>query len=290
MKKKRTILSIVLLGIVVIILSNQKISGCIDDALLLEKRHPGYYDYLSKSCVYYVRKDVLNEPNDNLLTNGMQTKKYSESGFEILVHEDGSFTFSGTYTGEDVCFIYPMVIGYLKTGDYILSDEGASIVNGIQLRIFGVKKKPDGSTEYGDCVELPSDGLFHWDSNRYDKAMCDVVIYPGFSSEKLRFYPMLRDASKGKSIYQNAIRKLQSLSTDQNRDDYEKYLEIKLDKQMLDKLVKDDWRILYNEVKWQKQVDWTSIVFGDGIGIQICDNDPDKMVYGEIDTIGRVRN
>ena len=41
MKKIRTILGMVLLGIVILVLSNQKISGCIDDVLLMEKRHPG---------------------------------------------------------------------------------------------------------------------------------------------------------------------------------------------------------------------------------------------------------
>lgn len=290
MKIMQNILSLVSLGIVTLLLTNERVSSYIDDVVLLEKRNPGYYEYLSKSCLYYVSKDMLDKPNDNLLTNGMQTKNFSENGFEILVQEDGSFTFSGTYTGEDVCFIYPVEIGYLKSGDYILSDGGASIVNEIQLRIFGMKKMPDGSIEYGDCIELPSEGLLHWDSNKYDKAVSDVMIYPGFSSENLRFYPMLCDASKGTLFYQNAIRKLTSLSNDQNRDDYEAYLEIKLDKQALDKLVNDDWCILYNEVKCQKPADWTSIDFGDGTGIQICDNDLDKMIYGDIDTIGRVRN
>lgn len=286
----RNIVSLILLVIVMLTLTNERMSRWIDDVILLENRNPGYYDYLSKSCVYYVSKDALNEYNDNLLTNGMQTKNYIENGFEILVHEDGSFTFSGTYTGKDLCFIYPMEIGYLKSGDYIISDGGASIENGIQMRIFGVKKLPDGSTEYGDCIELPSEGLFHWDSNKYDKAVSDVVIYPGFSAEKLRFYPMLRDSSKGKILYQNAIRKLSSLSNDQNRNDYEVYLKIKLDKQAVDKLDGDDWHILYNEAKYQKQVDWISIDFGDGTGIQICDDVPNNMIYGVIDTIGRVRN
>ena len=77
-------------------------------------------------------KAALDEPNDNLLVNTMQTKNFSDKGFEILVHEDGSFTFSGTYTGEEPMYIYPMEIGNLKSGDYILSDGGASVDQGIQ--------------------------------------------------------------------------------------------------------------------------------------------------------------
>lgn len=290
MKKTRTTLSIVLLGIVILVLSNRNISEYIDDILLLEKRHPGYYDYLSKSSIYYVSKDALKEPNVNLLANVMQTTDFSESGFKIQVHKDGSFTFSGAYTGEDPTYLYPLETGNLKSGDYILSDGNASIANGIQLRIFGVRDLPDGSREYGNCVQLPSDGLFHWDQDEYDRIMMDVMLYPGFSAENLRFYPMLVSANSGEHSYQNAIRKLTNLSEDQNRDDYVAYMEIRLDKHALNQLMETDWQILCNEAKYQKSADWVCIDYGDGTGIQITDGNLDKAIYGVIDTVGRVRS
>lgn len=289
MKKIRTILSIGLLGIVILVLSNPKISGCIDDVLLLEKRHPGYYDYLSKSSIYYVSKDALKESNANLLTNVMQTSDFSESGFKIQVHEDGSFTFSGTYTGEDPTYLYPLETGNLKSGDYILSDGNASTANGIQLRIFGVRDLPNGSCEYGNCVQLPGDGSFHWDQDEYDRVMMDVMLYPGFSAENLRFYPMLLSTDSGELSYQNAIRKLSNLSEEQNRDDYVTYMEIQLDKQVLNQLTKTDWHILYNEARYQKNANWVCIDCGDGTGLQIKDNNLDKTIYGEINTVGIVR-
>ena len=290
MKKIRTILSIGLLGIVILVLSNRNISEYIDDILLLEKRHPVYYDYLSKSSIYYVSKDAMKEPNANLLTNVMQTTGFNESGFEILVHEDGSFTFSGTYTGEDPTYLYPLETGNLKSGDYILSDGNASIANGTQLRIFGVRDLPDGSREYGNCVQLPGDGSFHWDQDEYDRVMMDVMLYPGFSAENLRFYPMLLTADSGELSYQNAIRKLSNLSEEQNRYDYVTYMEIQLDKQALNQLMKPDWQILCNEAKYQKNVDWICADYGDGTGTQIIDDNLDKAIYGEIDTVGRVRS
>lgn len=290
MKKIRTILSIGLLGIVILVLSNQKISGCIDDALLLENRHSGYYDYLSKSSIYYVSKDALKEPNANLLTNVMQTTDFSESGFEIQVHEDGSFSFSGTFTGEDPTYLYPLETGNLKSGDYILSDGNASIANGIQLRIFGVRDLPDGSREYSNCVQLPGDGSFHWDQDEYDRVMMDVMLYPGFSAENLRLYPMLVSADSDEHSYQNAIRKLANLSEDQNRDDYVAYMEIQIDKQTLNQLKKTDWQILCNEAKYQKNANWVCVDYGNGTGIQIKDDNLDQMIYGEIDTVGRVRS
>ena len=289
MKKIRTILSIGLLGIVILALSNRNINEYIDDILLLEKRHSGYYDYLSKSSIYYVSKDALKEPNANLLTNVMQTTDFSESGFKIQVHEDGSFTFSGTYTGEDPTYLYPLEIGNLKSGDYILSDGNASVANGIQLRIFGVKDLPDGSCEYGNCVQLPGDGSFHWDQDGYDRVMMDVMLYPGFSAENLRFYPMLVTADGGEQPYQNAIRKLSNLSEEQNRDDYVTYMEIQLDKQVLNQLTKTDWHILYNEARYQKNANWVCIDCGDETGLQIKDNNLDKTIYGEINTVGIVR-
>lgn len=290
MKKIRTILSIGLLGIVILVLSNRNSGEYIDDILLLEKRHPVYYDYLSKSSIYYVSKDAMKEPNANLLTNVMQTTGFNESGFEILVHEDGSFTFSGTYTGEDPTYLYPLETGNLKSGDYILSDGNASIANGIQLRIFGVRDLPDGSREYGNCVQLPGDGSFHLDQDEYDRVMMDVMLYPGFSAENLRFYPMLLTADSGELSYQNAIRKLSNLSEEQNRYDYVTYMEIQLDKQALNQLMEPDWQILCNEAKYQKNVDWICADYGDGTGTQIIDDNLDKAIYGEIDTVGRVRS
>lgn len=289
MKKIHTILGIVLLGIVILVLSNQKISGCIDDVLLLEKRHPGYYDYLSKSSIYYVSKDALNEPNANLLTNVMQTTDFSERGFKIQVQEDGSFSFSGTYTGEDPTYLYPIEIDNLKSGDYILSDGNASVADGIQLRIFGVRDLSDGGREYGNGVQLPGDGLFHWDQDEFDRVMIDVVLYPGFSADNLRFYPMLVTADSGEHPYQNAIRKLANLSEDQNRDDYVTYMEIHLDKHALNQLMETDWQILRNEAKYQKNARWVCIDYGDGTGIQITDDNLDKAIYGEINAVGRVR-
>lgn len=255
-----------------------------------EKRHPGYYDYLSKSSSYYVSKDALKEPNANLLTNVMQTTDFRESGFKIQVHEDGSFTFSGTYIGEDPTYLYPLETGNLKSGDYILSDGNASIANGIQLRIFGVRDLPDGSREYGNCVQLPGDGSFQWDQDEYDRVMMNVMLSPEFSAENLRFYPMLVTADGDEYTYQNATRKLTNLFEDQNRDDYVTYMGIRLDRHTLNQLMETDWQILCNEAKYQKNANWVYADYGDGTGIQIIDDNLNKAIYGEIDTAGRVRS
>lgn len=289
MKKVRTTLSFALLGIVVLVSSNEKFSRYIDDTLLLERRNPGYHDYLSKSSVYYVSKNALDKPNANLLTNVMQNTDFVDKGFKIQVHDDGSFTFSGTYSGEKSTYIYPMEIGNLPSGNYIVSDGGASINGGIEVRVFGVRELPDGNREFGNCVCLPGDGLLYWDADEYDKIMFDVRIYPEFSSNDLRFYPMLCSADYGVISYQDALRKLSDLSEDQNREDYVSYMNLEIDRKSLDKITVDDWKILCNEARRQKHVEWISVDFGDGGGIQICGNDPDKMLRGDIDSVGRVR-
>ena len=289
MKKIRTILNLILLGIIMLILTNENVSKCIDDAVLLENRNPGYYEFLSNSSINYVSKNVLDESNDNLLTNVMQTTDFRNSGFEILVHEDGTFTFTGRYTGKDPFYIYPIEIGNLKPGDYIFSDGGASKDNGIQMRIFGVKELPDGEYEYGN-VWKPSDGLFHWDDTEYDYAAINVIIYPGFYAKDLRFYPMLCAANKSAIPYQNALRKLKTLSENQNKEDYLSYLEIKIEKKELSKLKKSDWRILCNQARYQNKVDWICVNLGDGTGIQIQDNNLDRVIQGEVDNVGRVKN
>lgn len=284
----RKLLNLVLLGSVLLIFTNEKVNRCIDDAVLLENRNPGYYEYLSNSDIYYVSKAALDEPNDNLLVNTMQTKNFSDKGFEILVHEDGSFTFSGTYTGEEPMYIYPMEIGNLKSGDYILSDGGASVDKGIQARIFGVRELPNGDVEFGNCIRLPGNGTFRWDYTEYDYAKFDVIIYPGFSANNLRFYPMLCAADRGGIQYQNALRKLKSLSDDQSCKDYVTYSEIEIKKENLHELNQGDWRILCNQARYQQKVDWICFDFGDGTGIQIQDGVANNITRGAVDAVGRV--
>lgn len=286
----RKLLNLVLLGSVLLIFTNEKVNRCIDDAVLLENRNPGYYEYLSNSDIYYVSKAALDEPNDNLLVNTMQTKNFSDKGFEILVHEDGSFTFSGTYTGEEPMYIYPMEIGNLKSGDYILSDGGASVDKGIQARIFGVRELSNGEREYGNSAVLPGDEIFHWDDTKYDYAKFDVVISPGFSANNLRFYPILLNEKHSGMKYQSALRKLSYLSDNQNREDYVSYLSIKMKADHISKLSKSDWQILCNEARYQKKVNWISVDLCDGTGIQIKDNNLDEILKGEVDCVGRVRN
>lgn len=286
--RTRNLLKLVLLGSVLLMLTNEKVNSCIDDAVLLENRNPGYYEYLSNSDIYYVSKAALDEPNDNLLVNTMQTKNFSDKGFEILVHEDGSFTFSGTYTGEEPMYIYPMEIGNLKSGDYILSDGGASVDKGIQARIFGVRELPNGDVEFGNCIRLPGNGTFRWDYTEYDYAKFDVIIYPGFSANNLRFYPMLCAADRGGIQYQNALRKLKSLSDDQSCKDYVTYSEIEIKKENLHELNQGDWRILCNQARYQQKVDWICFDFGDGTGIQIQDGVANNITRGAVDAVGRV--
>ena len=235
-------------------------------------------------------KDARKEPDVNLLTNVVQTTDFSELRFKIQVQEDGSFSFSGTYTGDDPTYLYPFETGNLKSVDYILSDGNSLVANGIQLRIFGVRDLPDGSCEYGNCIQLPGDGSFHWDQDEYDRIMMDVMLYPGFSAENLRFYPMLVTADSGEHSYQNTIRKLACLSEDQNRDDYVTYMEIQLDKHALNQLKKTDWQIMCHGAKYQKNAAWFCIDYGDGTGIQIKEDNLNKAIYGEIDTVGRVRS
>lgn len=288
MKKIRTILNLILLGIVMLILTNENVSKCIDDVVLLENRNPGYYNNLSRSSKYYISNNAVDEVNENLLTNVMQSTDFVKDGFKILVHEDGSFTFSGTYNGVQPTFIYPIEIGRLKSGDYILSDGRASIKNGIEVRMFGCNTLSNGEREFGNCTRLPGDGVIHWDENEFEEAVFDVVIYPGFSAENLCFYPMLRAASSGELPYQNAFRKLKNVPEDQSRDDYVTYLQIKIQKNELKKITKNDWRIFCNEIKYRKNVDWVCFDFGDGTGIQMKDLNFQDVTIGEIDNIGRV--
>lgn len=288
MKKIQKIVTLVLGVAILLTFTNKKAAECIDNMVLLEKRHPGYYDYLSKSSTYFGYKNSLNQATNNLLTSVIQTQEFEDKGFQIMAHDDGSFTYSGTYVGENPTYIYPIEIRNLPSGDYILSDGGASIEGGIQMRIFGVNTLSDGSREYGNPVALPGEGTFHWDADAYEQVKVDVIIYPGFSSSELSFYPILTKEKYGEMPYQNAVRKVSTLIENQSKDDYVPYVQVHMDKDKLSELTQADWQILCNEAKFQKQASWISVDFGDGTGMQIKNNDLENAVTGDMDAIGRV--
>ena len=289
MKRLKSIISIALvLGVMILLFTNQRLCQSIDGLVLLEGRNPAYYEYLLNHTEYYVSKDSIDKPNNNLLVNSIPYNSFENKGATICIHKDGSFSFSGEYTGETPTFTYQLRIGDLATGDYRLSDGDASVENGIQIRFYGVKELPDKSIKYGNCLNLPGNGVFHWESGEYDYACMDVMIYPGFS-RKVDFYPMLQKAKEVNSVFQAAIRMYQNLPEYENMEDYLKCKIITIDKAELSALNQQDWQLFRNALKYQSGVCWTTLDFGDGTGIQIPLNNISEMQYGEIDASGRVR-
>lgn len=268
---------------------NKRVTRTIDDIVLLENRASGYCEYLSNAHSYYVSKIALQSSNDNRIVNTIGTVNYSNYGFRITTHSDGSFTFSGTYEGSAPLFIYPMDVGDLPSGDYILTDGGASCEGGIQLRIYGINNSPDGKAKYGNCVTLPGDGAFDWDRNEYEKVKIAVVIYPGYSAEGNRFFPMLCKKSKMNiDSYQPAIQKLDRIPYNQNADDFVTYTHVKMSKENMSEWTVDDWRLIQNNIKYTKNTGWTTFDFNDGTGLVISSNNSYRAVYGEIDPLGRI--
>lgn len=268
---------------------NKRVTRTIDDIVLLENRAKGYCEYLSNAHSCYVSKIALQSSNDNLIVNTIGTVNYSNYGFRITTNSDGSFTFSGTYEGDSPLFIYPLNVRDLPSDDYILTDGGASCEGGVQLRIYEINNSADGKAKYGNCVTLPGNGEFDWNRNEYEKVEIAVVVYPGYSAEGNRFFPMLCKKSKMDiDAYQPAIQKLDKIPYNQNADDFVTYTHVEMSKGNMSELTLEDWRLIRNNIKYTKNTGWITFDFGDGTGLVISSSDSYRAVYGEIDSLGRI--
>ncbi len=275
------IIFILLLGTAIMLFQNENFSSEVDNFLLPEKRHKGYYEILNNSKKIYMSDELLKNGTENLLANYLKSGD-RDSGYHIEVNVDGSFTISGKYNGENNAYEYLMgsLDGLLLSeGDYILTDGGVSC-DGISLRVVGLQHLIGGETNYIKVASLPEQGSFHWDSLSNIELIVDLVIYPGFEASNLKFKPMLQKLDHGIeeiTEFQPCLTpnyKLENGNTELYLYDIPKG---SLDGEIV---TKDDWDIFINYIQYQMQTDHAVINLLDGTGIEICKEKFPRAVYG----------
>lgn len=156
----------------------------LDRRLLLERRNPVFFQYLSQGEVY----SCAREDTGNLLR--ITAKSAEMNGISCTVNEDSSVTFSGRNTGERIYWSISSG-NYLPDGQYFLSDGNASDAECF-LYSEGWNTEGENKTLKYLQARLPEEPLVGADHEAYTGGHWFGVRIPaGAELNQLRFYPML---------------------------------------------------------------------------------------------------
>lgn len=285
----------------VCMLMNKTLILRLDRSIIPEKRNEGYYEILNVGKERYIDGEVLETGSQNLLANYMKSGE-REAGYSITVFSDGRFSFSGSNNEEKNKYEYPIPKsnGFdLPTGDYVLSDGGASSEEGISLRIVGVKHQLGGEAKYMTVASLPGKGKFHWDRDPDIELIVDLVIRPEASAENLVFSPMLINVESLENHetnvdyqpiwvpnyeWQKEDDELSDTIDDDGKEEGTAFLKYDILKGALDDelITKDDWEAFSNSIRFRMQGEYAILDFKDGTGIVVREKEFPMGIYGNL--------
>lgn len=232
----QAVIAVLLAVALVFVMTNKAAAEKIDQTILLEKRHPGYWEYLSHPQIYYSHGE-----SDNLLISSLQSGEYN--GFQVVVNPDFSVRVDGVNDEEDVYLWYNSI--ELSAGQYQFLD-GAPKIDGAYSYVW------DGENT---LVFLPDISVFSVSEsqNLYDVGL---VIFKGHEVHQT-YYPMLIREGDKKTFTPYRT----TFPVDDN-------LEQKISMVFVprkDVIAKDDIKIWESSQKTEK-VDKAMICFYDGSG------------------------
>ena len=172
----QAVIAVLLAVALVFVMTNKAAAEKIDQTILLEKRHPGYWEYLSHPQIYYSHGE-----SDNLLISSLQSGEYC--GFQVVVNPDFSVRVDGVNNEEDVHLRYGNVV--LSEGQYQLLD-GAPKIDGAYSYVW------DGEST---LVSLPDASIFSVSTspNMYEVG---VVIFKGQEVHQTYTPMLVREGDK----------------------------------------------------------------------------------------------
>lgn len=240
------------------ILQNSKVVDAADNRVLLEKRHPGYWNYLTPT-----RERTIYIPpieSKNLIVSDIETQM--KDGITLTVNDNRTITLNGTNTSDDVI---NFVLGNLclSDGEYIMTD-GMDSASGANLYIWANALK--SAVAYGNNVEFEVD-------NKKSIYHCGIHVDPGVTLNNVIVMPMIRQTDNASYVpYLNSSQCDRALVFSINGSEVKD----------------DDLQLLGRTVKYQNNnYKWISIRYPDGSGVQWKDG---IKIEGHLDCLGRILN
>ncbi len=258
---KRKILSLALSAVLILLsvpfLNNEKVVEAADDLVLLENRHPGYWNYLRPEVGY----DFVASKNNakNLIVSDMHDQ--SLNGVNLTVNSDKSLTLAGTNNSGD-WFNFSMGEVCIPNGEYQLSI-GADNNSGATLYVWSNKLRKVVGNSLEATVSI---------DNNISTYSVGISIAPDAHFENLTLYPMIqKEEDQAYSPY---------IDTDESCRVRIFYID------KLDDLTDEDLKILMTYMKNQyRKYGWVSIVDKESTCIQWIDG---RQLHGKADFLGRV--
>lgn len=265
LKKATNVIIVAFLCIIAFIVVTHK--GVIDDVVLLEKRNPGYWNYLSQKNVQTLYTSYPD--TNNLLISSLKSTTNNENyyGFSIKVNLDGSVRIDGVNYNDEVHIKYGVI--QLRPGEYYFSD-GVVATDGAYSYVYS------GGDTLASLSKNPVNTFIADDQHIKKGFEVGIVISPGTEIHEI-YRPMLRSVSSN-TEYQPYMTTY-PLTINEST--------IILYKNVIKQEISDrDLKLFENSIS--NDLDdclWTSIIFSDYSGIQYSKT---KTVTGSSDQFGRI--
>ena len=286
--KKKIILALVETATVVLLMLSGPVNQFIENLLLLEKRHPGYYKLLSEYAG--TRKELYSADlkSENLMVLDMKADNFYH-GVSVHYNEDGSIVLHGAAENGNTTWLRLTPTDYYKLPNACIHVNENTVHLGrsdVSFYYEGRNPAPDGSTLYEQLALLPVKTQFQYNTLRFKDSGLVLMILPNFASESdVVLYPQIRHGGNTYNTYEPC-----AIINGANPNNYDSFLVYFLDKSDLTDLTAQDWKIFVNTVTHDssKRHAWISLLFNDGTGLQIQSDDPTKGIYGMADPWGRI--
>lgn len=272
------------------------IEEVLDQHILLENTHPGYYAIISSANVTQLPYSYYLNGSVNRIVNGLSTVE-SERGFTVTSNADGSLTYKGTNNSSEKAYVgFTSDTWTLPAGSYVLSDGQAYCLTGapistddFKVTVMARQYHVGGQIDYAviaDASDLEQ-RFFTTDYSKYNDYYVQLVIAPGYTSEGITVYPMLAQYEERTEDYEPAL--LTNIQI-YGEESLTTYTRMTATKETYLSLPESDREILQHYICQQAPYNglWTTVDFGDGTGIYYPNNDPHQLQYGEINTIGQM--
>lgn len=231
----------------------------VDNAVLLEKQNPGYWNYLSPDAATTrsVPTSFLNgDKSVNLLAPNW--REVTEQGMAAVVNSDGSVTVIGSNMGD--AFNLTTTSISLLPGDYIYTNniEGTDFVDSSGVNMYVWQGNAAATLDTLPDFRVDADESYH----------TGIHVGVGARDINVTFYPMIR---------------LMGVSSEGYKPFDDETTDFIIYKIKAEEITEEDIRIFLNNVR--NETDISVINFGDGYGIQFNGS---KTVYGTIDSFGLI--